>query len=73
MYFPEFIGYTKNVKTTYNKRRINMTRRNFWSGMGIGIISGAMIGMGVKTQQKQMKRTVNKARRNMEDILQSMK
>lgn len=49
-----------------------MTKRNFWSGMGIGIVSGAMIGVSLQSQGKQMKRTANKAKRNVEDMFQSM-
>lgn len=49
-----------------------MMRNYFWPGIGLGVVAGAMIGAKLKAEEKQVKRTMHKAKRNMEDIFDSM-
>lgn len=49
-----------------------MMRNYFWPGIGIGVLAGAMLGVKLKTEEKQVRRTMHKAKRNMEDIFDSM-
>lgn len=49
-----------------------MMKNYFWPGLGIGAVAGAVIGLKLKSEEKQVKRTMHKAKRNMEDILDNM-
>jgi hypothetical protein len=49
-----------------------MMRNYFWSGMGLGAVAGTLIGIKLKKDEKQVKRSMSKARRNMEDLLDSI-
>lgn len=49
-----------------------MTKNYFWSGIGLGALAGAMIGIKLKSEEKHVKRSVNKAKRNMEDMFDNM-
>lgn len=49
-----------------------MMKNYFWPGIGIGALAGAVIGMKLKAEEKQVKRSMHKAKRNMEDMFDSM-
>lgn len=49
-----------------------MIKNYFLPGLGIGAVAGAVIGMKLKSQEKNVKRTMHKAKRNMEDIFDNM-
>lgn len=44
----------------------------FWQGLGLGVLAGAAVGAKMRGQQKNVKRTVNKAVRNVENAFDSM-
>lgn len=49
-----------------------MMKNYFWPGIGLGALAGAMLGIKLKSDEKQVKRTVNKAKRNMNDLFDNM-
>jgi hypothetical protein len=49
-----------------------MMKNSFWPGIGIGALAGAFIGIKLKGNEKQVKRSVNKAKKNMENLFDSM-
>lgn len=44
----------------------------FWPGMGLGVLAGAMLGAKLKAEEKHVKRSMHRAKRNMEGIFESM-
>ncbi len=44
----------------------------FWPGIALGVIGGTVIGIKMKSEEKQVKRTVHKAKRNMEDLMDTI-
>jgi len=49
-----------------------MMRNYFWPGIGIGAVAGTLIGIRLKSEEKQVKRSMNKAKRNMENLFDSI-
>ena len=49
-----------------------MMKNYFWPGIGIGALAGAAIAIKLKSDEKHVKRTMHKAKRNMEDIFDNM-
>lgn len=45
---------------------------HFWQGIGIGALAGTLLGIKLKSEEKHMKKTVNKAKRNMGNIMDSI-
>ena len=41
-------------------------------GIGLGMVAGAMLGMKFKSEEKQVKRSMHKAKKNMEDLFDTM-
>ena len=54
------------------KGQFFMMKNYFWPGIGIGVLAGAMIGAKLKAEEKHVKRSIHKAKRNMEDMFDSM-
>ncbi len=49
-----------------------MTRTHFWQGVGLGIVAGTLVGIKLKAEEKHVKRSVNKAKRNVEHFIDSV-
>ena len=47
-------------------------RSHFWPGVSLGIIAGTLVGIKLKAEEKQVKRSVNKAKRNVEHFIDSV-
>lgn len=54
------------------KGDILLMRNSFWPAMGIGAVAGAFIGIQLKRNEKQVKRSVSKAKKNMENLFDSI-
>jgi len=49
-----------------------MMKNYFWPGIGLGALAGAMLGVKLKSEEKHVKRTINKAKRNVDDLFDNM-
>lgn len=45
---------------------------NFWMGMAAGLAVGAYAGMQMKTNERKIRRAINRTARNMENAFDSM-
>lgn len=49
-----------------------MMKQGFLKGIGLGIAAGAVLGFQMKSREKKIKRSMNKAARSMENVIDSM-
>ena len=49
-----------------------MRDTHFIQGVGLGLAAGALLGIRLKSQERQVKRTVKKAKHNMENLFDSI-
>lgn len=49
-----------------------MMKNYFWPGIGLGALAGAMLGIKLKSDEKQVKHSIHKAKRNMNDLFDNM-
>ena len=49
-----------------------MIKQGFLKGMGLGMAAGAFLGFQAKSREKKIKRSVGKAARSMENVIDSM-
>ena len=60
-------------KSIEKRKELSIMMRNyFWPGIGIGAVAGTLIGIRLKSEEKQVKRSMNKAKRNMENLFDSI-
>lgn len=49
-----------------------MKNTSFWPGIGIGALAGTLIGIKLKSEEKHVKRSVTKAKKNMENLFDTI-
>ena len=72
-------AFSKNVgilriahKKWKNKGGVGVVMKYFWKGVGIGTVAGTLLGVKLKSEEKQIKRKMHRAKRNVESAINSV-
>ena len=57
---------------TIEKEQITMKHSLLIPGIGLGLAAGALMGIKLKSNERQVKRTMKKAKNNMENLFDSI-
>ena len=49
-----------------------MTSHEFLSGMALGVVAGACLGMSAKSHERKIRRVINRTARNVENAFDNM-